>query len=127
MTELIERVRGRVLERYSEMCEAVEVGGVKVAVAIGDSEVEELVLLALKEAERPLSWRELKTVLSNIVGEERLRRIIASLKARNEIAELPYVRFALPECISPEEARKVKNPRIISKIMKATQEHYKQS
>jgi len=115
--ELVERLRKLVLEKYSEMQEAIEVGDIRVSTALVDDDIEKLVLIVLREAKQPLSWRDLKAIFSGVVGEDRLRRILGSLKAKNEVAELTHTRFALPEYVPLSEINKVKNPGIISKII----------
>lgn len=115
--ELGERLRKLVLDKYSEMQEVTEVGDIKVAVALVDDDIEKLVLLVLEEAKQPLSWRDLKAIFGGIVGEDRLRRILGALKAKNEVAELSHTRFSLPEYVPLSEINRVKNPGIISKII----------
>jgi hypothetical protein len=115
--ELGERLRKLVMEKYNEMQEVTEIGDIKVATALVDDDIEKLVLLVLEEAKQPLSWRDLKAIFGGIVGEDRLRRILGVLKARNEIAELSHTRFALPAYVPLSEINKVKNPGIISKIL----------
>ncbi|MEM0497154.1 MAG: hypothetical protein QXR22_03015, partial [Acidilobaceae archaeon] len=120
--ELSEKLRKLVLDKYNEMQNITEIGGVSVATALVDDDIEKLVLIALREAEQPLSWRDLKVIFSGIVGEDRLRRILASLKAKNEVAELTHTRFALPEYVPLNEISRVKNPGIISKILEKKKE-----
>ncbi len=115
--ELGERLRKLVFEKYSEMQEVTEIGDIKVATALVDDDIEKLVLLVLQEAKQPLSWRDLKAIFGGIVGEDRLRRILGVLKAKNEVAELSHTRFALPEYVPLSEINRVKNPGIISKIL----------
>ena len=115
--ELGERLRKLVIEKYNEMQEVTEIGDIKVATALVDDDIEKLVLLVLEEAKQPLSWRDLKAIFGGIVGEDRLRRILGVLKARNEVAELSHTRFALPAYVPLSEINKVKNPGIISKIL----------
>ncbi len=115
--ELGERLRKLVMEKYNEMQEVTEIGDIKVATALVDDDIEKLVLLVLEEAKQPLSWRDLKAIFGGIVGEDRLRRILGVLKARNEIAELSHTRFALPAYVPLSEINKVKNPGIISRIL----------
>jgi hypothetical protein len=115
--ELGERLRKLVIEKYNEMQEVTEIGDIKVATALVDDDIEKLVLLVLEEAKQPLSWRDLKAIFGGIVGEDRLRRILGVLKARNEVAELSHTRFALPAYVPLSEINKVKNSGIISKIL----------
>ena len=119
--DLVERVRRIVLERYRIISRNhyVEVEpGVVVSTALTDDEIEELLLLALKEARQPVSWRELKKIFAGIAGEDRLRKVLSRLKANNVIAELTKTRYAMPEYVSEREIDKVKNPGIISKILR---------
>lgn len=116
LSQDLARLRRAVLGRYDEIIRPTEVEGVTVTVALEDKDVEELVLLALREARRPLAWKEMKVVMAGIAGEDRLRRIVYSLKARNEVAELTGTRYSLPEYVPEEEVKKVKNPWILRKI-----------
>lgn len=113
---LTETLRKLVFEEYLKMQRVMEVGDVSVTTALVDEDIEKLVLIALREAGQPLSWRDLKVVFSGIVGEDRLRRILVGLKAKNEVAELTHTRFALPEYVPLSEINKVKNPGIINII-----------
>ncbi|MCX8195785.1 MAG: hypothetical protein N3F67_01710 [Acidilobaceae archaeon] len=115
--ELTEKLRRLILEKYAEIQSVMEVGDVSVTTALVDEDIEKLVLIALREAGQPLSWRDLKVIFSGVVGEDRLRRILVSLKAKNEVAELTHTRFALPEYVSLADINKVKNPGIINKII----------
>lgn len=115
----IERIRRVILEDYNRLREPLDVGtDISITTALVDTDIEKLVLKALKIAMRPLSWRELKQIFQGVVGEDRLRRVLNMLKARNEIAELTHTRYSLPEYVPPREIQKVKNPGIINKILK---------
>ncbi|MEN3000077.1 MAG: hypothetical protein ABDH61_05845 [Acidilobaceae archaeon] len=120
--ELMDRLRKLVLEKYAEIQSVMEVGDISVTTALVDDDIEKLVLVALREAKQPLSWRDLKVVFSGVVGEDRLRRILVSLKAKNEVAELTHTRFALPEYVSVNEINRVKNPGIINRILRKVKE-----
>ncbi len=117
--ELVQRVRKKVLEEYNKMMSnlMMEEYDLPVVTALSDDELEKLILVALREAKKPVSWRELKAIFAGIAGEDRLRRIIAKFKAENVIAELTKTRYALPEYVPLNELPKVKNPGIISKIL----------
>ncbi len=118
-TDVVERVREKVQREYLRIVgEPISEGGITLVTALGDDEIEKLVLLALREARQPLSWRELKLIFSGIAGEDRLRRILNILKANNVVAELTRTRYALPEYVPMNELHKVKNPGIVSKILK---------
>ena len=117
--DVVERVREKVQREYLRIVgEPISEGGITLVTALGDDEIEKLVLLALREARQPLSWRELKLIFSGIAGEDRLRRILNILKANNVVAELTRTRYALPEYVPLNEIHKVKNPGIVSKILK---------
>ncbi len=120
--ELVEKVRRAVLREYEKMQQVIDSGefGIVVSLALSDEEIEKLVMLALREAKGPISWREFKKIFAGIAGEDRLRRILANLKARDEIVELTRTRYSLPEYVPPSEISKVKNPRILSKILERT-------
>lgn len=119
--DLVSRVRSKVLRAYEGMKQTLDSSefGIVVSLALSDEEVESLVRLALEEAKGPISWRELKQVFAGIVGEDRLRRILANLKARDEIVELTRTRYVLPQYLPETELSKVKNPRVLSKIMRS--------
>ena len=118
---LVERVRRKILEEYEKIRPRIDLEeglDIEISLALSDEDVEKLVLKALKEARGPISWREFKAIFAGIVGEDRLRRILASLKARDVIVELTRTRYSLPEYVPPSELGKVKNPRMISEIMR---------
>jgi hypothetical protein len=101
--DLIRRVRKKVLGEFEKSREVIETDefGIEVSLALSDEKVEKLVMLALKEAKKPISWREFKQIFAGIVGEDRLRRILANLKARDVIVELTRTRYSLPEYVPP--------------------------
>ncbi|MCE4599369.1 MAG: hypothetical protein F7C81_04130 [Desulfurococcales archaeon] len=116
--DAVRRIREKILKEFEKIQRKVDIGmDISITTALIDDEVEQLVLIALKEAKRPLSWREFKAIFAGIVGEDRLRRVLSGLKAKNQIAELTHTRYSLPEYVSPNEIDKVKNPGIISKIL----------
>ncbi len=120
--DLVNRVREKIYKEYIRLIEKpVDEPDITITVALTDDEIERLILMALKEARQPLSWREIKTIFVGIAGEDRLRRILSKLKANNIIAELTRTRYALPEYVPANELHKVKNPGIIAKIMKIKQ------
>ena len=113
---LIERVRAKILAEYEALrTRLIDESGLLVTTALDDSDVERLVLMALEEAKSPMSWRELKAVFQGIVGEDRLRRILSGLKARNAVAELTHTRYSLPKYVPSSEMSKVKNPVVFSR------------
>ena len=116
---LVERVRAKIMKEFEKMRETLETEelGIEISLALSDEEVEKLVLLALNEAKRPISWREFKQIFAGIVGEDRLRRILSNLKARDVIVELTRTRYSLPEYVPVSELSKVKNPRVLSKVL----------
>ena len=121
--ELIRRVREIILTKYNEMLEArnhyvSEGGDVLITTALTDEEIEELVLTALEAARQPVTWRELRAIFAEIAGEDRLRRILNKLKADNRIAELTKTRYALPQYVPTEDLEKIKNPGILSKVLR---------
>ncbi len=116
--DLVSRVRKRVLEEFEKMRVMLEDDEVSVYTALVDDDVVELVLIALEEAKQPISWRDFKKIFSGVVGEDRLRKILSNLKAKNVIAELTHTRYSLPKYVPPEEIPKVKNPGIIPVIEK---------
>ena len=81
-----------------------------------DDELERMVLDALDKAGRPVSWRELKRMFSGIAGEDRLRKIVYSLKVRGEIVELVGTRYVLPKYADKIEYSRVKNPAALHRI-----------
>jgi len=120
--DLVNRVREKIYKEYIRLIERpVDEPDITITVALTDDEIERLILMALKEAKQPLSWREIKRIFVGIAGEDRLRRILNKLKANNIIAELTRTRYALPEYVPANEIHKVKNPGILAKIMKIKQ------
>jgi hypothetical protein len=120
---IVEKVREKVLKEYEKMSKSLYMeADIPIVTALTDAEIEKLVLLALREAKQPLSWRELKLIFSGIAGEDRLRKVLSRLKANNIIAELTKTRYALPEYVPINELGKVKNPGIMSKILRVRQE-----
>jgi len=120
--ELLERLRRLAqteLEKRSTVL--VDEPWISVTTALSDRDIEEIVLMVLREARCPLTWREMKYVFAGIVGEDRLRKILINLKARGAIAELTKIRFSLPEYIPLEEIHKVKNPGVLSKVYERMQ------
>ncbi len=117
--DLVRKVRRKILREFEKMREILETEefGIEVSLALSDEEIERLVLLALREAKKPISWREFKQIFAGVVGEDRLRRILANLKARDEIVELTRTRYSLPEYVPTSELGKVKNPRVLGKIL----------
>ncbi|MCE4624430.1 MAG: hypothetical protein F7C35_01010 [Desulfurococcales archaeon] len=120
--EKVKRVREKVLKAYNEIAKDLMMDtDIPVVTALSDEDLEELILLALAEAKAPVSWKEIKLIFQGIAGEDRLRKILSKLKATNTIAELTKTRYALPEYVPLNELNKVKNPGIISKILKIKQ------
>lgn len=119
---LVEKLRGLVRREFDKMKVTFMEGDLAVTTALVDDEIEKLVIYVLEEARQPLSWRDLKVVFSGIVGEDRLRRILNSLKANNEIAELTHTRYAKPEYVPLSEIGRVKNPGIINKVLESKRE-----
>jgi len=114
LLERLRRLAQRELEKRSMVL--VDEPGLSVTTALSDSDIEEIVLMVLREARCPLTWRELKRIFQGVVGEDRLRKILIDLKARGEIAELTRIRFALPEYVPADEIDKVKNPGVLGRI-----------
>ncbi|MEB2792832.1 MAG: hypothetical protein G5Z42_04560 [Caldisphaeraceae archaeon] len=115
--DFINRIRSKILKEYEKIQRSfVDESGLSVTTALDDSDIEKLVMQALEEAKVPISWRNLKALFQGIVGEDRLRRILNSLKARNTIAELTHTRYSLPKYVPDEELNKVKNPLAMKKI-----------
>ncbi len=69
---------------------------VEVYKAPTEEELEKLVVDAIKEAGKPLSWKELRQRFSGIAGEDRLRKVLVRLIERDELIELPDGTFAIP-------------------------------
>ncbi|MCE4618987.1 MAG: hypothetical protein F7C82_06995 [Desulfurococcales archaeon] len=119
---LVARVRSKILKEFETMRQTLDTEdiGIEITLALSDEEIEKLVMMALREAQRPISWREFKQIFAGIVGEDRLRRILANLKARDIIVELTRTRYSLPEYVPVSEISKVKNPRVLSKVLRRT-------
>jgi len=69
---------------------------VEVYRAPDEAELERLVLESIKDAGRPLSWRELRALFSGIAGEDRLRKVLVKLIEEDRIIEMPDGTFGLP-------------------------------
>ncbi|MGC9071647.1 MAG: hypothetical protein ACP5HK_02990 [Acidilobus sp.] len=121
---LIERVRARILKEYEELrTRLVDESGLLVTTALDDSDIEKLVMIALDEAKSPVSWRELKAIFQGVVGEDRLRRILSGLKAKNVVAELTHTRYSLPKHVPEPELGKVKNPVVFRQLMEESSDN----
>ncbi len=119
--DLVERVR-RVIAAEAERLRThlVDDNALVVITALSDEDIENLVLEALRIAEGPVSWRELKAIFQGIVGEDRLRKILSKLKSEGVIVELTKTRYSLPEYIGPELLEKVKNPAALRRLAEYT-------
>jgi len=62
-------------------------------------EIEDSVIRTIKNSNRPLSWKELRSVFSGIVGEDKLRKILIKLIEEDKIVEMPDGTFGLPQMI----------------------------
>lgn len=120
LLEKLRRIALRELEKRSTTL--VDEPWISVTTALSDKDIEEMVLMILREARCPLTWREMKYIFAGVVGEDRLRKILINLKARGVIAELTKIRFALPEYVPVEEIHKVKNPGVLGKIYERLRE-----
>jgi len=72
---------------------------VEVYRSFDESELEEAIVDAIREAGRPLSWRELRSIFSGIAGEDRLKKILVKLINEDRIVEMPDGAFGLPEMV----------------------------
>ncbi len=114
--KLIDTIRAKIFKEYENIQSSlVDESGLSVTTALDDFDIEKLVLYVLEEAKEPISWRDLKVIFQGIVGEDRLRRILSGLKAKNEIAELTHTRYSLPKYVPQDELNKVKNPVVMKK------------
>jgi len=117
-TALLEKLRKLALKELEKRSVTlVDEPWISVTTALSDKDVEDIVLLVLREAKSPLTWREMKYIFAGVVGEDRLRKILINLKAQGVIAELTRIRFALPEYVPMDEIHNVKNPGVLSKIL----------
>ncbi len=102
--------------RFKKLYEDEEV---EVYKAPTEEELEELVIEAIKEAGRPLSWKDLRQVFSGIAGEDRLRKVLIKLIESDKLIELPDGTFALPgmeENYVPKPTPKRVRPLVPSKF-----------
>ncbi|MDP8003655.1 MAG: hypothetical protein ACP5I6_03585 [Caldisphaera sp.] len=113
----IDEIRKKIIKEYEGIqTSLVDDSGLNVTTALDDSDIEKLVIDVLEEAKVPISWRNLKIIFQGIVGEDRLRRILSGLKARNAVAELTHTRYSLPKYVPQTELNKVKNPVVMRKL-----------
>ncbi|AFZ70211.1 hypothetical protein Calag_0443 [Caldisphaera lagunensis DSM 15908] len=121
--KLIDNIRAKIFKEYEDIQSSlVDESGLSVTTALDDFDIEKLVLDVLEEAKSPISWRDLKVIFQGIVGEDRLRRILSGLKAKNEIAELTHTRYSLPKYVPQDELNKVKNPVVMRKFEESSEE-----
>jgi hypothetical protein len=114
---LVQRLSEVARGRAGELRVSYVVDDVVVVEALDDYTVADILLEVLREAGEPIQWRDLKAIMAGVCGEDRLRRIIYSLKAEGKVAELRGTRYALPEHVPVEEIDRVKNVRVLSKIL----------
>jgi len=72
---------------------------VEVYRSLRNDEIEDAVVRAIESIGRPLSWKELRSVFSGIVGEDKLRKILIKLIEEDKIVEMPDGAFGLPQMI----------------------------
>lgn len=121
--DMIDAIRKKIFKKYEALQSSlVDESGLSVTTALDDSDIEKLVMDVLEEAKTPISWRDLKVIFQGIVGEDRLRRILSGLKAKNEIAELTHTRYSLPKYVPQGELNKVKNPVVMRKFEESSNE-----
>lgn len=60
-----------------------------------DEELSELVINTIKNAGRPLTWKELRKELSGLVGEDRLRKAVIKLIEQDVVVEMIDGTFGL--------------------------------
>jgi len=102
--------------RFKKLYEDEEV---EVYKAPTEEELEQLVLDAIREAGRPLSWKELRQIFSGIAGEDRLRKVLIKLIESDKLIELPDGTFAIPgmeENYVPKPTPKRVRPLVPSKF-----------
>ena len=113
----IDRVRQVVLDKVKYIRRTIyEDDQIVITPALGDEEIEKLILIALEELKQPIDWKSLKKIFYDIVGEDRLRECLVNLKSKGEIALLSKTRYCLPQYIPEEDMYKIKNPIIFKKI-----------
>jgi len=72
------------------------------------AELEKAIIDVIREANRPLRWKELREVFSGIVGEDRLRKVLIKLIEEDKIVEMPDGALGLPQMIESY----IPNPKI---------------
>jgi len=102
--------------RFKKLYEDEEI---EVYKAPTEEELEQLVLDAIREAGRPLSWKELRQIFSGVAGEDRLRKVLIRLIESDRLIELPDGTFAIPgmeENYVPKPTPKRVRPLVPSKF-----------
>jgi len=88
-----------------------EDGEIEIYRSLDDRELEEAIVDAIREAGRPLTWRELKEKFSAIAGDDRLREALKKLIMRDVVIEMPDGAFGLPGMEKTYIPRRVKRVR----------------
>jgi len=73
-----------------------EDGEIEIYRSLDDEELAEEIIEVIRQAGRPLTWRELKRRFSTIAGEDRLKRVLRKLIEEGRIVEMPDGAFGLP-------------------------------
>ncbi len=81
--------------RSEELSVVYEDEDVVVMRAPDDEELEKLVIKIIKRKGRPVTWRELRSELSGLAGEDRLRKVLMSLIDRDIVVEMIDGSFGL--------------------------------
>lgn len=84
--DLVSKLREKLLAIHESFLEIIdERDDLEIVARLDDDVVEELALMVLEDAGRPLLWRELKLIFSGVVGEGRLRRALYDLAGRGRV------------------------------------------
>lgn len=87
-------------EKSSDVFEDLEImyedEDIVVMKAPDDETLIKMIIKRIKEANRPLTWKELRTSFSGLAGEDRLRKILIKLIEEDKIIEMPDGTLGLP-------------------------------
>jgi len=67
--------------------------------SLDDAELPHAIIDIIREAGRPLTWRELRSRFSTVVSDDRLREALKKLIEEDKVVELPDGAFGLPEMV----------------------------
>ena len=94
-----------------------EDGDLVIEIAPRDPELPELVYNAIKKRGRPVSFQELVSQFSGIVGEDRVRRAVSHLLALKKIKEFPDGSLGTPDMEWKPTTMKKRRRKRVARLM----------